>query len=407
MSKDKKWNVCQEKIAKYTYWIKIIALEILMVVFGFGNSVRNSYTDNLLYRRICNEYLNNDTYLCFAIQNKGNLTKKYFEIKDVLDFATTHTFVMIGMRILAEFFSSCFLCSWSDKYGRKLSLILAFLGGNLDVSSFFFRNIPMVYFMWSIYLTTIFSGFFGSFICIFAMTYSYVSDHSSLNYRTLKFTTVDVSYMLGEIIGVRFFENVPMKDILRDSFLYVISVRIFSIMWIWFFFEDRNFDGKGHQTSKKFKTLFMISNTKECFASIGKWRKKCGREQMRLIIFSAMPIMVAYGLIEGVRMTNSHHSMLFINIINYKRVTEYFAIYTCLSEIVVILFSQYIYRISDAVLGVLGFINLYLYFSLAAFSSNNLTFIVALSLAPLKAFAIIALRSSYSKIIGEDERGFR
>ncbi|XP_054711395.1 uncharacterized protein LOC129220985 [Uloborus diversus] len=78
---------------------------------------------------------------------------------------------------------------------------------------------------------------------------------------------------------------------------------------------------------------------------------------------------------------------------------------SCGVGVAAILLLQSCFKCRDPIIGMIGFLNLYLDLTIGAYLKDYVTFYIALGLFPLKNLAAISLRSSLSKIVLEDERG--
>lgn len=115
-----------------------------------------------------------------------------------------------------------FMGSWSDRRGRKVPLLIGLVGkfiySLMVVVNAYKKEWPVEYI---IYTATIPMAFTGADVAIFAAVFSYISDVSSRESRTLRVTIVEVCYLatmpIGIALGEIFFcffntktrENVP------------------------------------------------------------------------------------------------------------------------------------------------------------------------------------------------------
>ncbi|XP_055947264.1 uncharacterized protein LOC129980856 [Argiope bruennichi] len=81
------------------------------------------------------------------------------------------------------------------------------------------------------------------------------------------------------------------------------------------------------------------------------------------------------------------------------------ALYSSFFGIVGIVFLHYLTSFRDSAIGLIGFLCIYISQFVSAFATDSITLIVAVSLAPFKSFAAVAVRSIISKIATKSERG--
>lgn len=269
--------------------VKSSNLIVFMLLFGFSVALHIRYRDNVVFRNMCKDKFGDDYMICYHAPKRHNVTGKELEVLKTIQISNNHVFGMIILKVIIEFLFSSFLCSYSDSCGRKFPLLVALIGGNLDLFYFFFRNISFVYFISISYILTAFSGLFGGYVCIFTMAYCYLSDTSENESRTVAFTVIDFAYVFGTITGVSVFKKLMVGD-LRTTFYGVFGVRCILIIWVWLTFEDKlsvNF-------RKRIEMLSSWNHVAAIFEALRKRRRKCGRAQLLLIVLSAIPILINY-----------------------------------------------------------------------------------------------------------------
>lgn len=283
------------KLGTICSWLRICDIECFLFLFGVGTSLMGAFQDNIIYNRICVNQMDEGYKRCYNFETSPNISKHELEIHSVLSSATSHKTAILVIKLPIEFASSMFLCSWGDLYGRKFPIIAAILSGNTDLIPYFFVNSNFNNFVGSLYTTTVLSSLFGGTVCIYAMSYSYGTDHSLASFRTFKFSTMDVSFVVGTILGALISRTFPSANGLLENLLLSLFVNVISIVWIYFVFEDKNFEGKGTPTFEKFTQLFSLSNAGSNFNVLWKWRSNCQAEQLRMIVVSTLPAYIAYG----------------------------------------------------------------------------------------------------------------
>ena len=94
-----------------------------------------------------------------------------------------------------------FIGPWSDRFGRKILMVLP-LFGYLSYNLWFLINAIFFHQMGPEWLMLeIFQYWPGGYMCLFLGTYSYISDQSSKEYRTLRIGIVDFIFYGGITIG--------------------------------------------------------------------------------------------------------------------------------------------------------------------------------------------------------------
>lgn len=276
---------------------KPVDLMFFMLLFGTSISLENRFIENTVFRQICRYRLEIIDKQCFAIEPEHNMSYKDTEAAKLLGTSSTHVFLAIILKIVCECLASCFLCSWSDVFGRKMPLLIALMGENLNIFSYFFSDVPFEYFIGGFYATSAISGLFGGYVCIFTMSYCYLTDSYSAEYRILLFTMVDFMFVSGIIIGIIVFDRVLLKhwyNILFVDVSAILLVRCILIMWMLLTFRDRKFDLENEKLLRKIRMLFSLSHVQKTWEAITSIRKNCHTEQLILMVCSTVPAMVIY-----------------------------------------------------------------------------------------------------------------
>lgn len=288
-------NFCKgNKATKVWKLLRPLNIIVSMLMFGMLISLRRRFRDNLIYRQICIDRLKRDYSCCYRIDPSHNVSDVNDTVLEILHLTATHKFTMVGMRIILELLSACILCSWSDSYGRKFPLLIALLGESIEVFSFFTNDIPYMYFIYALYTLTILSGLLGGDICIFAMIYCILTDHSSLKSRPLSFAMIDLSYMAGLICGVVIFRNAITDNVILVSFWCLLTLRYSLIIWVWFTVAEKHLNLNDGEISKKLKLLLSSAHIMDTYKAIKKRRLNCQSEQLCLLMASAVPVLISY-----------------------------------------------------------------------------------------------------------------
>ena len=94
-----------------------------------------------------------------------------------------------------------FLGPWSDKAGRKMLILLPFLGYFLYCITFiinvYFYDELVVEFLWFESI----ASYFGGFALLFLGGYGYIADTTSQNSRTIRIAVLDGMFSVAETIG--------------------------------------------------------------------------------------------------------------------------------------------------------------------------------------------------------------
>ena len=100
-----------------------------------------------------------------------------------------------------------FIGPWSDKFGRKFLIVFPLIGYVLYNAWFLINVLFFETFYVEFLMLEVIQFWFGGFMCLFLGLYSYVSDISPENTRTVRIAVVDFVLFSGLTIGSGKFAN--------------------------------------------------------------------------------------------------------------------------------------------------------------------------------------------------------
>uniref|UniRef100_UPI00398F2F9F lysosomal proton-coupled steroid conjugate and bile acid symporter SLC46A3 n=1 Tax=Pristiophorus japonicus TaxID=55135 RepID=UPI00398F2F9F len=130
-----------------------------------------------------------------------------------------------------------FLGAYSDRYGRRLSLLLPTIGSLISSLAF----LAVSYFSWSIYFLFIpvaFVAFLGGFTTLFGGAFAYVADMSSSKQKNMRMALLDMIVGVMGGIGV-LASGYFLKAVgFNWPFLTISLINFANIVYIIFFLEE-------------------------------------------------------------------------------------------------------------------------------------------------------------------------
>lgn len=212
-------------------WYKNISVEPVLFLYMFAFMITSVVEQDLFLQKACHVNKNYSNEICSNIKNSSNVKYKKEVQKIVAQFLQWES-------ILANIFPiilSLFIGSFSDKYGRKIPLLIG-LSGKIFYSFMIIINSQMA--LWPleyILLTaTLPCALTGSDIAIFSSCFAYISDITSIKNRTIRVTILDGCYLfampLGVILGAYLFNNC-----LNHSYanMFILNLTVLSITFIY------------------------------------------------------------------------------------------------------------------------------------------------------------------------------
>ncbi|XP_022255399.1 proton-coupled folate transporter-like [Limulus polyphemus] len=366
-----------------------LTIEPFLILFMFGQSMRMVTLQNLLLDKSCLQFFNFSDDVC------ANLSlHNYTQEKDqVLIVANNYNLYDILISSGPAILLSVVVGPWSDKHGRKLPLIVAASGTALDhfscLLNVIYFDAPVLY----VVLSSIPSGFTGSMVIIMSSVFSYISDNTSEEDRTVRFFILQTCLILagpaGTATGGQLFEKFGYKSVFSASLgftLVAIALLIFQVK------ENPKYE---HRPSAKalVKDLFSFGNFKESIRAFFRQRE----DHKRLKLF----------LLSGVMMIGYLYVRKRYNweVGQYSNVQAGFSVASMLVMLPVIHTLTKIFKVRDPWLGTMGAASQLAENVLRGLAENEWIYYLSYVVGIPAPTATIAVRSQLSKMVRRDEIG--
>ena len=267
-----------KKLFRLISWITVEPVQFLYcLMFTTCNIVR----DNLFTEKVCILDLGYSEELC------SNLTKDTSSVNDsivaeiqdrVAELEAWDGFLVA----VPSVFFCLFVGTWSDYNGRKLVLILPFVGNILSyiaymLNLYFFYELNTNYLLLGSVL-----GLFGSYTCLNLGLYGYVSDVTSDADRTTRLGVLNgvfsAAYVVGTTMGAQLYKNVGNYYVI---FGISCLIGVTSILYTIFFVEESVSRSQEERESHRF---FDLGNIAESLKVAIKPRPQNGRLRILLLI---------------------------------------------------------------------------------------------------------------------------
>ncbi|KAF7400515.1 hypothetical protein HZH66_005699 [Vespula vulgaris] len=224
-------NSRYEFLKKYFGWMRYISVEPTMWLYMMAFMITSVVEQDFFINKACRVDHDLSEETCANL--KANETLNTEVQVTVSKFHQWNNIAgHVVPIILALFFGN-----WSDRHGRKLPLILGLIGKfiysfmiiiNSLISSW---NLNMV-----VYTASLPMGMLGGNVAIFASCFSYISDITTVQQRTLRITILDVIYLstmpTGVALGSYLFTNVLNSSY---SIMFTINSVLLAIAIIYSF----------------------------------------------------------------------------------------------------------------------------------------------------------------------------
>lgn len=388
----------QGKCKRLFEMLASLTIEPVMFSFMFGYVMIMSVMSNMMMDKGCLYYFNYSSEVC------SNLSAHETEKNNVEILSTNYSLYSNLLSFVAAFLM-IFIAPWSDKYSRKLPLMMAVAGvligdvGYILCAYFFDSRLEYLI------LSKLPTELSGGFICVLTIMFSLASEQSSVENRTLKYTVLEIALGLGMSLGG-----------LAGGFLYryygylyvftaVICFHVFAFVWILFVVEETrglDVDKKWHEKAKDF---FTCDSFKQNIAVTCKPRPGKTRALLLTLLFSMCLIVLNYEAFGSIAYVYVHH------VYNWDPTT--FSIVnttsTLLSFVITLLLVPIflrVLRINDFTLGIIGTVSMMAKNLFIAFSMHH-TFLyyIGLCLGIFSSLSSLSVRAGISKLVEKDELG--
>jgi MFS family permease len=131
-----------------------------------------------------------------------------------------------------------FIGPWSDRFGRKFLIVLPLIGYVFYNVWFLINVIFYDFFPVEWLMLEVIQFWFGGFMCLFLGLYSYVSDISAENVRTVRIAIVDFVFFSGMAIG----SGISGKIFVKFGYIAIYSIggvlQVLAILYAVFFVKE-------------------------------------------------------------------------------------------------------------------------------------------------------------------------
>ncbi|CAL4147784.1 unnamed protein product, partial [Meganyctiphanes norvegica] len=421
----------------WSLWLKVclilssLAVEPAMLLDGMGFSVMIVYVENLQMDKICRVNLNYTDEVC------DNLNKhKEESIRMQQDFSVFNMYNGMIMSFIPLFFI-LFVGAWSDKYGRKVPLLMAMIGHFGHSTGYFIisqvPNLPVEHLL----ISALFDSLGGGTPSFLTAANAYICDVTSEKNRTMRVGMANSIWFLGGPIGTLIGTFLYKNGGYAWVFGVAATMQIVACIYLCFLPESHGPFAKNHdvdelevtsphhhdseaeeseehskEVSEKdskitigrmIKDFFHFRRIMESFKTTFKRREGHVRAFIMLLIFSNL----LRRLGRGAYVYLFTRATLNWRATDYGLWVTYKNLVTSVGSLVAVPLLSKGFNLNDNILAMLGgaaSIFDYLLYGLVNENTEYLMWIAPVG-ALLVNSAVIAIRSMLSKLVQPDELG--
>ncbi|KAF8764219.1 Proton-coupled folate transporter like protein [Argiope bruennichi] len=325
--------------------IKQMKIELVMFLYMFANMMIMVTLTSLIMEKVCLVHLGESEDVCSNL--KDNLKTKTKVEKQASNYSVGISLVqMIPSSILA-----CFIGAWSDRYSRKIPLIMALIGttinglGSTLLAAVFYSRAEFLF------IPSTFAGISGGMVTVMTVLYSFASDTTTFGKRTIKYAFLEFAFGLAMPLGQ-----------LAGGWLF---------QWFGYIPETKGLDNKDSWIVK-LRNLWSVQPVLESIRATIKPRPNKGRLQILLLILAMSLAVLSYASTGNINFIYCHHLR---------------------------------YKTEDPILGIVGSSSLLIKNVAMGLAHKEEFYLLANLFGLLSGLATLAGRSRISKVTSKDDIG--
>ncbi|KAF8765127.1 Proton-coupled folate transporter like protein [Argiope bruennichi] len=385
------------RIASCLKIIISLRIEPVMFLFMFSYILNTTCLTNMIMNKGCLFYFNYSKEIC------DNVTA-YRNESDNVEILANNYNLYINLLAPIGAFVVIFLAPWSDKYGRKPLLLLALFG-------FFIYDLGIilctVYYeseLYFIILSSLVTQITGGFICVMTVIYSYISDSSTPESRSLRYTFLQIAFGLAVTLGALAGGQLYYYWGYLTVYETMTAGHLLAIFWVVVFVPETRGLDVSIPFSKKLKEIFASQNFTDGLRTCLKHRDDQGRLQLWLLLLSSCTIALTYEVYTNIAYVYTHHMYKW----DPKAYSEMWTIFSFSEMMVVLVVTPLlvkVFKLSDPTIGIIGSVSIISKNVFLAFAYDLVLYYFSNITGFLNGLGNLAVRSLISKLVAEDELG--
>ncbi|XP_053674165.1 proton-coupled folate transporter-like [Anopheles nili] len=283
--------------ARWREQAQYISFEPALLLFCFAMSVSEVVLANHIILQTC-IVEGFDSGDCQLLSTNSNSSQRAVIETQVQPLAANVTMVIVIIKSVVPALSALLLGAWSDRYGRKPTMLIAGVGVLcsfllLTMLAFLSMRFPVTpWFYPAAYLPF---SLLGGMTVITAAAFSYLSDVTNEQTRTMRMGFMEASMMVGALLG--FISSSYILEWLNVGATFLIATVLIclAIAYVFFFTEDSIILSSNNSTGEKIRDLFSCDRVRELSGTLFLRRSGYVREILWAIVILTALTEVAGG----------------------------------------------------------------------------------------------------------------
>ncbi|CAN8027747.1 unnamed protein product [Ixodes persulcatus] len=379
-------------------WVAVVkstTLYVFLLAYTMSYAMRLLITQDLLLTKTCRYHLGLDPALCANFSN-------FSETKNVIErVANNYSLFILLVQLTPAAILSIFLGPWCDKYGHRLPIFVATVGGILQDLGTIYTVVDMEAPMYANVLCSLPNGLSGGLVCVLMAVCSNASLSTKGNTRTLQFLIVLMSAMIGMACGQFMAGQIFRAGGYLPVFIVSASMLLACLFWIMTMLKNPvESEKSGWRTM--LRDLLHFRNFINGILVCVRKRPNRGRAQL-LLLMSSMCVILFVS--EGTRGINFFYAkkMYDWDVSKYSDINSCFLLFRMVSVSFFVIVANLALRLSDCTIALIGICGGILQSIATGVANNEVLFYVSYILGTLDASAPIGIKSHASKLLDRDE----
>ncbi|KAK9874853.1 hypothetical protein WA026_005669 [Henosepilachna vigintioctopunctata] len=392
-----------------------ITVEPLMLFFITSSMMATLTTENLNLEKACRVNIGFNASVCDAmvIRDRSRYTpEQEIQVQKLVSSMLVYKTAAQG---IIPFLLMLFLGSWSDRHRRRKPFILMPIYGDIVSSlgyilcTYFFTQLSVEY---AIFFEAIPVSVTGGWFCFFVGVYSYVTEKSSEETRTMRIGTATmfthVSLTMGIALSGITYRKLGFYGVYSLSLFMFVAAIFYGIIMIEDDLSSKNSNGKNGTKMEPKKSflvdLFDYRHIVNTFAIVFKEGAFTKRLKLCLVMILVLLNVGSYrGELTVMYMFSRRKftwdELDYSGYNTYHSVTQMLGASLCLA-----IFVNWM-KVDDATLGMIGMSSKIVGCFASALAPTPLYFYLAALTEIFNGSSHIAMRSIMSKLVSADELG--